>query len=187
MAFRAFVGIPVPAEPALVALLEALGATGADVKVVEPQNLHLTVSFLGSVPDEAAATIAAALREGVRGVAPLSLDLHAVGAFPSAARPRVVWAGIRNPKPVSDLAVRVRGALAVAGLPQDTKDFRAHVTLGRVKSGRGHDRLVAFLRAHGHHELPTVPVLDVRLYRSVLGPAGPTYETVHAEPLEGTA
>lgn len=181
--FRAFVGVPVAAEPPLVELLDALKATDADVKPVEPQNLHLTISFLGPVPDEAAPLIAAALHEAARGVEPFTLDLHAVGAFPSARRPRVVWAGIRNPRPVSELAVRVRASLAEAGQPQDSKDFRAHVTLARVRSERGHDRLAAFLRAHGHHELPTLSVRDVRLYKSVLGPAGPAYETVHVEPL----
>lgn len=187
MTFRAFVGVPVAAEPPLVRLLDDLGATGADLKVVAPENLHLTLSFLGTVPDDAAEPIGAALREATRDVEPFALDLHAVGAFPSASRARVVWAGIRNPKPVSDLAGKVRAALAVARMPQDTKDFRAHVTLARVRSPRGKSRLETFLRAHGHHELPTVPVTDVRLYRSVLGPHGPTYETLVAQPLEAAS
>lgn len=184
MAFRAFVGVPVGPLPALVRLLEGLDASGADVRTVPAEQLHLTLAFLGQVPDEAAAPLAAALDEATRPFAAFDAQLSGVGAFPHARRPRVVWAGALDPRPLVTLALAVRGSLAAAGHPGDEKDFRAHVTLARVRSERDLDKIVAFLREHARDPLPTIPVREVRLYRSVLGPGGASHEIVHSAALE---
>ena len=184
MAFRAFVGVPVGPLPPLVRLLEGLDACGADVRTVQPEQLHLTLSFLGSVPDDAAAPLSAALDASTRAFRPFRMRLKGVGAFPNARRPRVVWVALEDPKPMVDLALAVRGALRDAGFPGDDKDFRAHVTLARTRSEARLDRLVAFLRDHGRDDLADADVSEVRLYRSVLGPHGALHETVHAARLE---
>lgn len=199
MAFRGFVAVPVAAQPPLPALLEEIGALRADVKPVEPANLHFTLSFLGQVEDGMRPALEGALAEAAHGMQPFDVELHGVGAFPSARRPRVVWAGVVDPRPIVALALRVREELAKVGAPADDKDFRAHLTLARVKSEAGVHEVVSFLKRHGGDELPTTRVKDVRLYRSVLGPtaldvppgtsaprrgAGPTYETLFAAPLE---
>ena len=185
MAFRAFAAVPVPPEPPLVRLLEGLAACGADLKVVEPENLHVTLSFLGQVPDEAAPRLSDALRGAARPLAPFAVRLAGVGAFPNARRPRVAWVGMQGAEPLVALALRAREALAAAGHPGDDKDFRAHLTLARTRSTRGLDGLVRFLRDHGRDDLGPLDVREARLYRSTLSPKGPTYETVATAPLEG--
>lgn len=184
MAFRAFVGVPVGPLPALVRLVEGLDACGADVRTVAPEQLHLTLSFLGDVPDDAAGPLAQALDAATRAFRPFTARLKGVGAFPNARRPRVAWVALEDPKPMVDLALAVRGALQAAGFPGDDKDFRAHVTLARTRSERGLDKLVGFLREHGRDEAGDVDVREVRLYRSVLGPQGALHETLHAARLE---
>lgn len=177
-------GVAVPAEPRLVTLLDELGQLRADLKPVEPENLHFTLSFLGEIAESARPDIDDALQDATRGAAPFALGLQGVGAFPSARRPRVVWAGVADPRPVSELAVRVRAALAARGLPQDEKGFRAHLTLARVRSERGADEVAAFVRRHGQDALPDVAVREVILYRSAPGPRGPTYTALARAPLE---
>lgn len=184
MAFRAFVAVPVPALASLVALLDVLSRIRADVKPVEPTQLHFTLSFLGDVPEEAATPLAEAITEAARGVAAFDQPLRAVGAFPSASRPRVVWAGVSDPRPISDLALRVRMELARRGFPGDDRDFRAHLTLARVRSKEGLGELVTFLKRHGPDELGTMRVDEVVLFRSRLGPHGPTYDALARAPLE---
>lgn len=184
MAFRAFVGVPVSPSPALASLLDGLAATGADLKIVEPTHLHLTLSFLGDVPDDAAPIIAAALDDATRGQAAFSLRLQGVGAFPNVRHPRVVWAGSVDPERMVALALRVRQRLTAAGFPGDEKDFRAHVTLARVRSERGLDKVALFLREHGRDELPEEGVREVVLFKSTLGPHGPRYERVHSATLD---
>lgn len=185
MPFRGFVAVPVPAAPPVVALLEEVARLDADVRAVEPENLHVTLSFLGQLPDEAIAPIAEGMAEAAGKVAPFRLRLAKVGAFPRARDPRVVWVGVEDPRPISELATRTRAALEARGFPGDAKDFRAHLTLARVKGERGLDRLVTFLRLHGADVLDEMDVRETRLFRSVLSPRGPTYDTLAIAPLEG--
>lgn len=179
---RAFVGVPIPPEPALTTLLAALDALDADLKVVAPHQLHVTLAFLGDIPEDAA--LAPALDQAVVGVPKFDLALQNVGAFPNARRPRVIWAGVHDPARLQQLASRVRDALRQAGWPGDDKEFQAHVTLARVKSHRGEAAVTAFLRDHARDELPTLPVGVVRLYWSQLSPAGPSYAVIHESALE---
>lgn len=183
MAFRGFVAVPVAARPPLPALLDELATLQADVKPVEPGNLHFTLSFLGQVDEAMRPALARALAAAVEGLRAFDLELAGVGAFPSARRPRVVWAGVADPRPLVAVALRVREELAKVGAPADEKDFRAHLTLARVRSPRGVEEVVSFLKRHGNEPLPATRVEDVRLYKSVLGPHGPTYEALETAPL----
>ena len=183
MAFRAFVAVPVPTEEALVALADELAATPADLKVVDPRKHHLTLSFLGDVPDDAAPRLAAALDRAVEGRSRFALQLHGVGAFPNARRPRVVWAGARPEPRMMELAERVRRALADAGFPGDDKPFKLHLTLARSRMQGGDAKASSFVHENADRPLPALPVHEVRLYRSTLGRGGSTYDVLHAAPL----
>lgn len=181
---RAFVGVPVPPERELVTLLDRLAALRADLKVVDPANLHLTLAFLGEVADARAPDLAEAVRRATRKHAPFTTGLAGVGAFPNARHPRVVWVGATEAQKLTGLALAVRDEIAAAGLVEDGKDFRAHVTVARTRSERSMDDLVRFLQSHGRDEFPDLSVREARVYRSVLGPSGPAYETLAALPLE---
>jgi 2'-5' RNA ligase len=184
MAFRAFVAVPVPPAEALVALADALAAGPADLKVVDPTKHHLTLSFLGDVPDDATPRIAAALDAACAGQPAFALQLHGVGAFPNARRPRVVWAGARPEPRMATLAERVRRALGDAGFAQDDKPFKVHLTLARARAQGGDAKAAAFVQANAERPLPALPVHEVRLYRSTLGRGGSTYDVLHAARLE---
>lgn len=184
MAFRAFVAVPIPRSAPIERLLDGLAGTRGDLKVVDADHLHMTLSFLGNVPDDAAPPIGAALDEALRGVKRFAARLRGVGAFPAASRPRVVWVGVEEPAPLAAMATRVRARLATIGRPDDGKDFRAHVTLARARSERGAADVVRFLREHGTDALPEVPIEEVRLFRSTLAPGGPSYDALHATRLE---
>lgn len=185
MAFRAFVGVPVDDEPRLRAALDGLAATGADLKLVDPSRVHLTLAFLGDVPDDAPSTLAPALDAATAGAPAFDVQLRGVGAFPTAGKPRVVWAGVHDAPRLDALAQSTRDHLAQAGFPGDDKPFRAHATLARTRSPRGLDALVKFLAAHRDDHLGTHRVAGVRLYRSTLSPQGPRYDVMHEARLEG--
>ncbi|HUR70299.1 MAG TPA: RNA 2',3'-cyclic phosphodiesterase [Candidatus Thermoplasmatota archaeon] len=184
MAFRAFVAVAVPPEPSLVALLDELARLRADVTPVDAAQLHFTLSFLGQVADEAQPALAAAVAEAARGARRFALRLLHVGAFPNVRHPRVVWVGVEDPGPISTLAIRVRAELAARGYSGDDKDFRAHLTLARVRSPQAADELSTFLRRHGADVFHETPVESVSLYRSTPGPHGPRYEALATAALE---
>lgn len=180
MAFRAFVAIPLPRTPATEALLAELAATGAQLKAAEPDQVHLTLSFLGDVADDMAPRMAELLEGATRVAAAFDLPLHGVGAFPNARAPRVVWIGARSCPPLHALAAGVRKALP----PDDAKPFRAHVTIGRVREEGRLGSLPAWLAAQKEREMPPVRVDRVVLFKSTLGRGGAVHEPLHEARLE---
>lgn len=199
MAFRAFVAVPVGPDPALADLLAELGSTPGGVKVVAPDALHFTLAFLGDIPEDQVAAIDGALQEAVVGVAPFTTQLSSVGAFPNVRHPKVIWVGVDDPAPWADLAGRVRASIARAGVSGDDKDFRAHLTLARVRAesdrrgappshgrdARGPEEIVRFLQRHGQHAFGTMTVDHLSLYRSSPGTRGRTYDALATARLEG--
>ena len=129
---RLFIALPLPGEiaSAAAALLPELPG----LRCVRPELLHVTLAFLGAVPDERLPDVIAACGEAASAHAPFDIALDRAGRFPQAGAPRVVWLGIgEGAAECASLAAAVRGALTAKGLPFDGKPFRPHVTLARVR------------------------------------------------------
>ena len=180
---RLFVAVdPTDAVRAALARAQATmrdGAPHADVRWVDPKNLHLTLKFLGNVADERAGEVARAVTAAVAGHAPIALAARGLGAFPSLRRPRVVWAGlVAGVTPLRGVASALDGALVPLGFPPEARPFAAHVTLGRVRSPKGIDRLASAITAGAALDFGGWTASDVVLYRSHLRPTGSIYEPV---------
>lgn len=138
-----------------------------------PELLHFTLRFLGEIPESAAVEAAGAL-SGVR-FEGFGVRIRGMGAFPSAARPRVVWAGVQDGRQLRQLASAVSSALGrFAAAPAGR--FSPHLTVFRVKSGAG--RIGGKLEAYRDHEFGSMDVSCVKLKSSVLGPSGPSYRDI---------
>lgn len=185
VAYRAFVAVPVPPEAALAALADELAATRADLHVTDPARHHLTLSFPGDVPDDATPALAHALDAACAGEPAFDLHLHGVGAFPKPDRPRVVWAGARPEPALVRIEQNVRARLKDAGQLGDDKPFKVHLTLARMRTPRGQPEVAAFVRRNAERPLPSIPVREVRLYRSTLDPRGARYDVMHETRLGG--
>jgi 2'-5' RNA ligase len=136
---RAFVAIEMtePIREALAALLVELRRVDAPVKWVEPQNIHLTLKFLGEVPDESVPKAGEILRQCVAGVAPFALEVKGAGGFPNLKRPRVIFVGALDQPPTSaGLAGRLNEQMAALGVEREDRAFQNHITLGRVRESR---------------------------------------------------
>lgn len=149
-----------------------------------PDNFHLTVKFLGAVDTGRLPDVERALGEAVAEMSPFTLTLRGLGAFPSAARPRVIWAGTADgAAELAAVAARVERALSPLGFPTEDRPFSAHVTLGRVRTPRRNPRLAQALAASAGVELVRVPVERVSLMRSDLSPRGARYSELAGHPL----
>lgn len=171
---RCFVAISLP-EP-LLDRLAALQDAIPSGRVTPPENLHLTLAFLGELTEEAALAAHEALG-GLRAV-PFEVQIAGVDLFGGKA-PRVLYAGVRRSEALHDLHARIRSRLVGAGLQLQRERFRPHVTLARFGRPPGRDetaRLGQFLQAHAAFELPPFPVASFSLYRSELG-HGPARHT----------
>ena len=170
----------------LGAAIDDLRPTARDVAWVTTGNLHLTVKFLGEVDEGRLEAIAGALTGAVAGVGAFDAQVEGLGAFPSAARPRVVWAGVTVGAPaVGDLAGRVDEALAALGFAREARPFSAHVTLGRVRQPGRAPALTEALRGAAGRPFGHLRVARASLMRSELSPRGARYTELAAVSLGG--
>ncbi len=185
---RAFLAIPLPddARAALTVLQRDLAGSGADVKWVEPDHLHVTVKFLDEISDQQRRDVEALLHRIAAHEAPCRLSLKEVGAFPSIVAPRVVWVGVDEGRDaVIRLAQRLEREGQAIGLRRQERPFAAHVTIGRVRSPRGQEALARRLRETAWQPPAAWPVTSLRLYQSDLSGSGPRYTVLAEVPLAG--
>jgi len=174
---RAFVALEIE-EESLLSSIESfqreLESTGADLKLVPRQNIHFTVKFLGEISEQQAAEVDRRLRELT--LQSLSVTLAGAGAFPSLSRPRVVWVGVvgEGGAELRELAGRVIAALKGLG-EDDRRGFQPHITVARVRSGRGTEALAYLLRQNQTRTFGPTELRELKFKSSVLTPDGPIY------------
>lgn len=161
----------------LVALQEKLAQTGAPVKWVEVDNLHVTLLFLGEVGDRDVPAVCRAVADCCREHAPFSLSVETVGCFPNARRPRVVWVGIGQG---SQELVALHDALEAPLLDlgcyrREDRKYTPHITLGRVKAERPQDTLATSLAKNAGWKGGETNVGEILVMSSKLTPVGPEY------------
>lgn len=169
-----------------VELRRTAGRHADEVRWVPPENVHLTLQFLGAVPEERLGAIEGAVRAAAAAGRPLSLELKGAGGFPNARRPRVVWAGVAGEIEVLAAFVADLGRrLAPLGFAPEERPFSAHLTLGRARDGRGAPGLAGALAQAAEAGGTPWRVADVALFESHLSPKGPRYEVILRAPLGG--
>ncbi len=184
---RAFVGMSLPDDvrASLGTLQRTLEVSAADVKWVEPANLHVTIKFLDEITEEQRQAIEGLLARVAEHERPFPLGLEGIGAFPSLTSPRVVWVGLTTGKEhVARIAQAVEAGTAAMSLRREERPFSPHLTLGRVRSSRHQQRLVQQLRELAWAPPAPWQVQTLTLYQSVLSASGPRY-TVLTELLLG--
>ena len=162
---------------AQASLRAAAGKHAEDVRWVAPGRLHLTLHFLGSVPEERVDAIGTAVVEEAARSRPLRLEIRGAGGFPTARRPRVVWAGVGGDlEALGALAAALGRRLGLLGLPGDGRPFAAHLTLGRSREARGAAGLGGAIAAAAEGDPVAWRAEEVVLFRSHLDPGGARHE-----------
>ena len=187
---RLFVALepPEPVRRRLAAiqgeLRRSAGRAADEIRWVPPENVHLTLQFLGAVPSERVGGVETALRSAAGQARPLALELKGAGGFPNARRPRVLWAGVSGDVgALAALAADLERRLAPLGFPPEERAFSAHLTLGRARDGRGAPGLAGALASASGAEGAPWRVAEVVLFESHLSPHGPRYEAIARAPL----
>ena len=186
---RAFLAVEPPAavRGEIAAIQERLKKTVRGViRWVRPAGIHLTLKFFGNIPPPAVDRISEAVAARTVGVAPFDLTVRTVGVFPDLNRPRVVWLGMAGEvERLLVLQTSLERAFGVLGFPREERPFRAHLTLGRIKTPKG---LVGLARAVEIGERATAGLFradHLVLFRSELTPQGAVYARLAAFPLRG--
>jgi 2'-5' RNA ligase len=157
------------------------------VKWVRPENIHLSLKFLGDVEETREPELRAALQRAAgtgNEPRPLTLQITGFGVFPDYHRPRVLWAGVTPDPGLELLQHRVEQAFAPLGFPAEARPFRPHVTLGRAgRDARPRDFTGLAEILAGTDFDTTITVAEVDLMQSTLQPTGPVYQVKYHERL----
>lgn len=147
---------------------------------------HLTLVFLGEVPEDRIAVVCAAVRDAVGGHPPLTLRVEGAGVFGHPAHPRVLWAGVDGGRaPLDALVTDLRRALDACGVETETRPFHPHLTLARARGPRGDAGLARCATALADHAFGVISAEAVTVYRSELRASGARHHVVERCPLRG--
>jgi 2'-5' RNA ligase len=179
-AIRSFIAFDMDNESILKRITDVqnlLAKTGADLKLVEPKNIHITLRFLGNIT----ANMAERIHEEMKKVQFTAFDakIHGVGVFPNLHYPRVLWAGItQGADELRSIFNQLEPSLRSLGFAPDSKGFSPHLTIARVRSGRNKAELGKCVTENANYEFGIVRAQCLRLKRSDLTPKGPIYSTL---------
>jgi 2'-5' RNA ligase len=172
-----------------VALQEALARSGTDVKWVEPDNLHVTLLFLGEVEDRDVPAVCRVVADCAGELPPFALQVATAGCFPNPRRPRILWVGVgRGTQELVALHDALEPPLLELGCyRREDRPYTPHITLGRVKSDRPTDRLAQALAKQAGWDGGEIDVREVLVMSSELRPQGPVYTVLSRGKLGTTA
>lgn len=181
---RLFVALSISAQvrESLASLLTELRRADSKPRCVNPENLHVTLKFIGHIADQKLPTILEALRT-IAGPSPIALEFRGIGFFPNDRRPLVVWAGIQAAPVLAALADRVDQSLAAGGLPRETRPFAPHLTLARFKEPGMSESLRALLAKCRDLSFGNQIATEFHLMESKTKSSGAEYTTLHSFPL----
>ncbi len=190
---RTFVAVEIdePTRRAAAKLIAKLDVASVDAKWVQPQNLHLTLKFLGDVPLKETARICQAVQKAAEQVEPFELSIGGAGAFPTPDRPRTVWIGSRANKnagedPMATLHKHLETRLAKLGFRKDSRRLAAHITIGRIRrGGPGRPQLARLIEENAQCEIGKTTVREAVVFTSELSREGPTYHPLGRAKLGG--
>jgi 2'-5' RNA ligase len=151
--------------------------TGADLKPVEPQNIHITLRFLGEILPSTVEKVFEVMKKTQ--FVPFNIKIHGVGVFPTINFPRVVWAGITDgSNQLQSIFSQLEPSLQGLGFSPDSKGFSPHLTIARVRSARNKPHLAKFVSENTDFEFGIVRAACLKLKKSELTPKGPVYSTL---------
>jgi 2'-5' RNA ligase len=156
------------------------------VRWVKPQNIHLTLRFLGETDSEALPLLGGCLDEVAAEIKPFGLSLAELGCFPNPRKPRVIWIGVGGQaESLRGLQRSVEDRLAIAGWQREGRRYHAHLTLGRVKNAQ---KVVAARLPWGRDlAAGSFEAAKICLVQSELRPDGAVYTDRHISALGGTS
>ena len=190
---RAFIAIDLPddVQECLRQVSDQLQAqlSGIPVRWVAPENIHLTLKFLGDVSLGNLGMLKEILQAEALAQKPLEVSIGGLGAFPKMRRPRVIWVGVEAPPELLALQRGIDAQTARVGYTPDERDFSPHLTLGRVSRNatpQDVNQLGDVLSAQKIGFLGVARVRQVHLFRSDLQPGGAVYTRLYSAPFGDT-
>lgn len=187
MALRCFIAVTLPEhlKKSIGGIIAKLGESGADVKWVPDENLHLTLKFLGATDEGRIGEIKDRLLKKLSSYSPFYIKISGVGCFPGGGRPRVIWVGIEEPGALKDIFRDIEDVMMKFGYPREGRPFSPHLTIGRARSDKKMAEMLKRLDGYGTVTFGDFEVKGVTLMKSELKQGGAEYSSLAEIPFGG--
>ncbi len=184
---RLFIAIPVNVQPALVQLLSDLQHHFREDKInwVSPGNIHITLQFLGETQETIIPRLTQIIEDTASAFSEGEATLEGLGYFGSKRDPRVIFTRIQGHEQLSAMANKLHELTGPEGFLTDNPEFKAHLTLGRIKYIHNKDRFFDAIKSIGNQPIQKVKIQEIVLFESVLRPQGPVYRSISRHRLSG--
>ncbi len=183
--FRGFIAIDIEPTEMIERFLNELKKAKARMKLVEPQNLHITLKFLGDTDENDVDSIENFMKDSVSGLKPFNITLRGTGVFPNPRRINVIWIGMKDDGSTERIFQKLDKHLEKLGYRRESRKFSPHLTVARVKSVQDRENLISIINGYANEKFGDTLVKSIRLKKSVLTRGGPIYSTVREVKLEG--
>ena len=191
MEIRSFLAFEQPSE--IQAILSRVSGelrrSPLDVRWVRPENIHLTVVFLGNIRSEDVETMENPLQKLCLTYGPFQISLKGTGCFPHSRKPRVLWIGLEGDlERMGRFRDSLQEEMQSFGIPKEDRAFSSHITIGRTRSTKNRDKLVQELNNIADISADNLKfnVTKITLFKSTLTPAGPIYDVLKEANLKTT-
>ena len=176
--FRGFIAFDIDTNSKIKELIQAIKKTQADVKLVEPDNIHITLKFLGDVQEEKTEDITSIIKDACKNSKPFTINLLGTGVFPNQNYIKVIWIGIEDTKSIEPVSNYINEELVDLGFKKDNRSFSPHITVGRVRTAKNKQELISVIQQFQKIEFGKQKISSIKLMKSVLTPKGPIYSVV---------
>lgn len=184
---RAFIAIipPTALQQTMAEIRQVFQRLSLPWRWVTPDHIHLTLKFLGNVPDESVPSLLQAIEQASEGQTAFALHARSLGCFPHPARPRVLWVGLDDPgQALGRLNERLIAALTPLGFPPEDRPFHPHLTLARVQNRSSLGRSHALLQTYQNRDFGEFLVTHIHLVKSQLRRDGSVYTILSSVALQ---
>ncbi|MCP4749067.1 MAG: RNA 2',3'-cyclic phosphodiesterase [Desulfobacteraceae bacterium] len=185
---RLFIAIDLPAVvvDSIKLLQGQLKARGLKLGWVKPYNAHLTLKFLGNIPEAKCSPVADAMHLAAGNFKPMDLTMQGMGVFPGIRKPRVLWTGLGGQTALlKDFFCKLEDALSAYEFEREKRPFKAHLTLARFKKKINSGDLLEAIQSVGSYEPIAFTARQIVLYKSDLLPTGARYTALYKAKLAG--
>ncbi len=174
---RAFLAIDLDDDlkPKINKIIREFKQIDANIKYVDLQNLHFTLKFFGDIDTEGIDLISEKIENVIKDFDSFTIKIKGCGAFPNKNRIKVIWVGLDEDEILKDLHDKLDKEFNSIGFDLDRK-FSSHLTIGRMKSAKGKDKVKNTIETYNNIDIGTMEVNSIMLKKSTLTPSGPIYE-----------
>lgn len=173
--FRGFIAIDINTNNNIEKFVKELKNSGAIIKLVELKNIHITIKFLGKISDNIIEKIEDIIKNATNSIQPFQIKLEGTGVFPNQDYIKIIWIGIKKTEILKNITKKIEYGLNNLNFVNKTQEFSPHITIGRVKSVKGKDKILEIIEKYKNTKFSEILIDSIKLKKSELTSKGPIY------------